>query len=88
MIPIPEYFIGYLYLSTLFDTHHVSGNIQLLKMPPEATGILVSSRHAELPPDFTTPQTVWVVAAAVVGQSHAALNQRMLAANPYKVFFF
>lgn len=28
--------------------------------------------------DFTTSQTVWVVAPAVVGQSHVTLNQRML----------
>lgn len=28
--------------------------------------------------DFTPAQTLWVIAAAVVGQSHVAINRRIL----------
>lgn len=36
-----------------------------------------TAKYAAL--DFTTPQNLWVLDAAAVGQSHNALNQIMLA---------
>lgn len=38
--------------------------------------------------DFTTPQTVWVVAAAVVRQSHDPLNRRTLVAASKIIILF